>query len=64
MRLAFGSEIRLLARMADWSYCRRRRVLLLWIVLLVGTAGAATSQGTAHRQGAAERQERAGVPPD
>ena len=27
----------LLARLADWSYRRRERVLLLWIVLLVAT---------------------------
>jgi RND superfamily putative drug exporter len=35
----------LLARLADWSYRRRRRVLLLWIVLLVGTAVAAGAFG-------------------
>src|SRR5205085_9768839 len=35
----------LLARLADWSYRRRKRVLLLWIVLLVGTAGAAGAFG-------------------
>ncbi|MGI8662105.1 MAG: MMPL family transporter [Acidimicrobiales bacterium] len=35
----------LLVRLADWSYRRRRRVLLLWIVLLLGTVFAAGSFG-------------------
>jgi RND superfamily putative drug exporter len=34
-----------LARLADWSYRRRRRVLLLWIALLVGTAVCAGAFG-------------------
>jgi RND superfamily putative drug exporter len=34
-----------LTRLADWSYRRRRRVLLLWVVLLVGTAVGAGAFG-------------------
>src|SRR5437879_3184988 len=35
----------LLARLADWSYRRRRRVLVLWIVLLFGTVFLAKAAG-------------------
>src|SRR3954462_2751511 len=35
----------LLVRLADWSYRRRRRVLLLWILLLVGSVMAANTPG-------------------
>jgi RND superfamily putative drug exporter len=35
----------LLARLADWSYRRRRRVLLLWIAVLIGTAVGASALG-------------------
>src|SRR3954463_6800107 len=35
----------LLVRLADWSYRRRRWVLLLWILLLVGSVMAANSLG-------------------
>src|SRR6476469_5371824 len=35
----------LLARLADWSYRRRKRVLLLWIVLLVATIAGAGAFG-------------------
>jgi putative drug exporter of the RND superfamily len=34
-----------LVRLADWSYRRRRRVLVLWILLLVGTLAAAAAFG-------------------
>jgi RND superfamily putative drug exporter len=35
----------LLVRLADWSYRRRRRVLLLWVALLIGTVVAAGAFG-------------------
>jgi RND superfamily putative drug exporter len=35
----------LLARLADWSYRRRKRVLLLWIVVLVATIAGAGAFG-------------------
>src|SRR4051812_11984280 len=39
------SQPTLLVRLADWSYRRRRRVLLLWILLLIGSVMAANSLG-------------------
>ena len=36
MDVTHSPQPTLLARLADWSYRRRKRVLLLWIVLLVG----------------------------
>src|SRR5438105_3631442 len=44
-----SSRPTLLVRLADWSYRRRRRVLLLWIVLLVATVfGAGALGGSYH----------------
>ena len=40
-----SSRPTLLVRLADWSYRRRRRVLLLWIALLVATVFAAGAFG-------------------
>ncbi len=35
----------LLVRLADWSYRRRRRVLLLWVAVLIATIAAASAVG-------------------
>jgi len=40
-----ASRPTLLVRLADWSYRRRRRVLVLWVALLVATVFAAGAFG-------------------
>jgi RND superfamily putative drug exporter len=39
----------LLVRLADWSYRRRRRVLLIWIAILIGTTFLAKTVGGDYR---------------
>ena len=48
-RITTSSRPTFLVRLADWSYRRRRRVLLLWLVLLIGTVfGAGALGGNYH----------------
>ena len=41
----------MLQRLAAWSYRRRRRVLLLWIVALIGVSAIGSNVGSTFSQG-------------